>query len=268
MQAVLQPLLNAFNTFMTYLPSIIGALVVLIIGYIVAKIIQKVITKLLNKLRVDDRLTSGEGGHYVERFSPQGSPSRLVGTMVFALLMLLVITSAIGTLRIPALTTFMNTVLGYIPNLLAALLIFAIAVAIAGAVGGLAHRTMGDTMTGRIARAVGPTLVMAIAVFMVLVQLQIAFVIVTATYITLIATAGLGAALAFGLGGREAAGEMINSSYRRAQQEQETVKRDVQAGRERGERDVERTREYAQQGAGAPRNGDEAAQYDRSYRAT
>lgn len=268
MQAVLQPLLNAFNTFMNYLPSIIGALVVLIVGYIVAKIIQKVITKLLNRMRVDDRLTSGQGGQYVERFSPRGSPARLIGTVVFALIMLLVVTSAIGTLRIPALTTFMNVVLGYIPNLLAALLIFLVAVAIAGAVGGLAHRTMGDTVTGRIVRAVGPTLIMAIAVFMVLVQLQIAFVIVTATYITLIATAGLGAALAFGLGGREAAAEMINSSYRRAQQEQETVRRDLQAGRKRGERDIEQTREYAQQGAGSPRDGDEAARHDRSYRAT
>jgi fucose permease len=45
----------------------------------------------------------------------------------------------------------MNTVLSYLPNVIAALLIFIVAAAIAGAVGGLVQRTMGDTPTGRVA---------------------------------------------------------------------------------------------------------------------
>jgi hypothetical protein len=60
---------------------------------------------------------------------------------------------------------------------------------------------------------------MAIAVFMLLTQLGIAPVIVTDTYIALIGAIALGSALAFGLGGRDAAADLINSGYRKAQEQ-------------------------------------------------
>ncbi|MEU4675068.1 AI-2E family transporter [Amycolatopsis sp. NPDC023774] len=67
----------------------------------------------------------------------------------------------------------MNQVLSYLPNLLAALLIFLVAAAVAGAIGGLVHRTMGDTPTGKIVRTLVPAMIMGIAVFMILTQLGI-----------------------------------------------------------------------------------------------
>lgn len=214
---VLDSLQSGFTQLISYLPQIIGALVVLVIGYIIARLLRAVITRVLKRLHFDDRMSrAGQGGTYVQRLSPRNSPSRLIGTVVFAVIMLFVLSSAIGTLGIPALTGFMNVVLGYLPRVLAALLIFLVAAAIAGAVGTLVERTMGDTPSGRMARTAAPTLVMAIGVFMILTQLRIAPVIVTVTYVALVGAIALGSAIAFGLGGREAAAEMINSGYRRA----------------------------------------------------
>ena len=241
---ILQSLQSAFTTFVNYLPQILGALVVLVVGFIIAKILDKVITKLLGKAKLDARLTTNSGGRFAEKLSPGGSPARLVGGVVFWVIMLFVIASAIGTLNIPALTGFMNLVLSYLPNVLAALLIFIVAAVVAGAVGGLAHRTMGDTATGRVVRSGAPALIMAIAVFMILTQLGIAPVIVTATYIALVGAISLGSALAFGLGGRDAAADMINSGYRKAQEQTDTVARDAQLARERGERDARLAREH------------------------
>jgi hypothetical protein len=146
----------------------------------------------------------------------------------------------------------MNQVLAYLPNVIAALLIFLIAAAIAAAVGGLVHRTMGDTPTGRVARSAAPTLVMAIAVFMILNQLGIATVIVTATYIALIGAVALGSALAFGLGGRDAAADLINSGYRKAQEQSDQVRADLAVGRQRAEADA---RAYAPTNGGAGNGG-------------
>jgi small-conductance mechanosensitive channel len=217
---VLQSLQAAFTGFVSYLPQLLGAIVVLVVGYIIAKLLDKVIIKLLGKADLDTRLTSNAGGRFVEKVSPGGSPARLVGGVVFWVIMVFVISSAIGTLNIPALTGFMNLVLSYLPNVLAALLIFIVAAAVAGAVGGLAHRTMGDTPTGRVVHTAAPALIMAIAVFMILTQLGIAPVIVTTTYVALIGALALGSALAFGLGGRDAAADLINSGYRKAQNNQ------------------------------------------------
>ena len=243
----LQSLQNAFTTLLNYVPSIIGALLVLIIGYIIARLIRSGISRLLRKARVDDRLTHGQGGEYVARFSPQGKPSQLVGLVVQYVLMVFVIVSAVGTLNIPAVTGFVNLVLAYLPNVIVALLIFLIAAAIAAAVGGLVHRTMGDTPTGRVVRSAAPTLVMAIAVFMILNQLGIAETIVTATYIALIGAVALGSALAFGLGGRDAAADLINSGYRKAQDQSDQVRADLQTGRDRGQADAQYAAQYAQQ---------------------
>ncbi|MEJ2864052.1 mechanosensitive ion channel family protein [Actinomycetospora flava] len=255
---ILQSLQNAFTTLLDYVPNIIGALLVLIIGYIIARLIRAGITKLLRRVRLDDRLTHGRGGEYVARFSPDGSPSKLVGLVVQWVLLVFVIVSAVGTLNIPAVTGFVNLVLSYLPNVLAAVLIFLVAAAIAAAVGGLVHRTMGDTPTGRVARTAAPTLVMAIAVFMILNQLGIAETIVTATYIALIGAVALGSALAFGLGGRDAAADLINSGYRRAQQQSGQVQRDFAVGRERAEADA---RAYAPNVAGNGGAHDATAQY-------
>jgi len=239
---MLQSLQSGLSAFFSYIPQLVGALVVLVVGFIIAFILRRVITKLLNKFRLDDRLTAGSGGQYVERFSPQGSPARLVGLVLFWLIMIFVITSAISTLGIPALTGFMNQILGYLPNVIAALLIFLVAAAVAGAVGGIVHKTMGDTPTGRIVRSAAPALIMAIAVFMVLTQLGIAPVIVTATYIAIISAAALASALAFGLGGRDAAAELINSGYRKAQEQSEQVKADMATARDRGQAQAEQVR--------------------------
>lgn len=234
---ILQSLQSGFTQFVNYLPQLVGALIVLLVGYIIAKILNKIITKVLGKVRLDQRLHANSGGRFVEKASPDGSPSRLIGGVVFWVIMLFVISSAIGTLGIPALTGFMNQVLAYLPNVIAALLIFIVAAAVSGAVGGLAQRTMGDTPTGKIVSTAVPAMVMGIAVFMILTQLGIAPVIVTITYVALVGSTALAAALAFGLGGRDAAAELVNSGYRKAQQNSGTVSRDMQVGKERAQQD-------------------------------
>ena len=254
---ILRSLQDAFTTLLSYVPNVIGALLVLIIGFIIARLIRSAITKLLQKVRVDQRLTHGSGGEYVTRFSPDGSPSKLVGLVVQYVLMVFVIVSAVGTLNIPAVTGFLNLVLSYLPNVIAALLIFLIAAAVAAAVGGLVHRTMGDTPTGRVVRSAAPTLVMAIAVFMILNQLGIAQTIVNATYIALIGAVALGSALAFGLGGRDAAKDLIDSGYRRAQDQTDQVKADLRTGYDRGQAEAQQyTQQYAQ--SGQPYDGAQA----------
>lgn len=113
-----------------------------------------------------------------------------------------------------------------------------------GLIGGLAQRTMGDTPTGRLVRTVAPALVMAIA--MILTQLGIAPIIVTATYIALIGAIALACALAFGLGGRDAAADMVNSGYRKTREQPDTMQRDAQLAHERGQRDAQQARERAE----------------------
>jgi hypothetical protein len=218
-----------------FIPNLIGFLLILVVGYFIARAVKAVIAKVLEKVGLDRHLHSGQAGEFLERVSPGASPSRLIGAVAFWFIFLFVLSAAIGALQIPAVTAFMNQVLAYLPNVVVAVLIFVAAGVVAAAVGGLATKTMGDTPTGKVVASVVPAVVMGIAIFMILNQLRIAPEIVQITYTALIGALALGLALAFGLGGREVAAEMLRGAYRKGQEQKGQVKADLQKGKERGQ---------------------------------
>jgi hypothetical protein len=210
---IAQSLQRALDSLIGFIPNLLGFLVILLIGYVVARLVKVVVTKLLEKVGVDRALSGSPAGAYVERASPGASPSRLVGAVAFWFIFIYAIAAAVGALKIPALTNFMSNVQNYLPNVIAAVLILVLGLAVAGVAGAFAHRVMGETSMGRMARTIAPTLILAIVVFMVLTQLKIAPAIVTTTYIALIGMLAVSGALAFGLGGREVASDMLRDAY-------------------------------------------------------
>jgi Conserved TM helix len=208
-----QSLQRGLDSLIAFIPNLVGCLIILFIGYLIARLVKAAITKLLEAVGLDRALSGSQAGTYVERVSPGARPSRLVGVVAFWFIFIYAIAAAVGALKIPALTNFMANVQNYLPNVIAAVLILVIGVALAGAVGGIVDRLMGDSPGGRLARTIGPTVILAIVVFMVLNQLKIAPAIVTTTYIALVGMLAVAGALAFGLGGRELAADMMRDAY-------------------------------------------------------
>jgi hypothetical protein len=210
---IAQSLQRGLDSLIGFIPNLVGCLIILFVGYLIARLVKAAVSKLLEAVGLDRALSGSQAGAYVERVSPGARPSRLVGLVAFWFIFIYAIAAAVGALKIPALTNFMANVQDYLPNVIAAVLILVLGVALAGAVGGLVDRLMGDTASGRMARTVSPTLILAIVVFMVLNQLKIAPAIVTTTYIALIGMLAVAGALAFGLGGRELAADMMRDAY-------------------------------------------------------
>ena len=250
---------QALTDVLRFLPNLIGFIVILLVGYALARVVKSIVARLLGRLDVDRRLHESPAGEYVEKFSPGASPSRLVGTVAFWIIFIFALTAAIGALEIPAVTAFMNQVLAYLPNVIVAVLIFVLAAAIAGAFGGLVHRTMGDTPTGDLLRSAVPALVLSVAFFMILTQLNIAPEIVQILFTAIVGALALGLALAFGLGGRNVAARILEEAYERGQEQREQVRRDVETGKERGRRDVEQARARVESGDAAGQSGGAAA---------
>lgn len=223
---------RGWDEFFIWLPRLVAFLAIVVIGYIVAKIVEGIATRLLQRGGLDRLLERGTGGSFV--MGVIRSPSRLLGTLIFWAVFLGALSIAVDVLGIAALEDLVHSVWAYIPNVIAALLIFVVAGLIATAMVELVDRTMGDTPTGGIVKTVAPVLVMAIAVFMILDQLEIATNIVTITYAALIGAVALGMALAFGLGGRDVAGRILESAYAKGQEAKDDVKRDIQTGVQRG----------------------------------
>ncbi len=258
---IVKSLQKGLDGFFSFVPNLLGFLVILIVGYFIAKIVKAVVRKALEKVGIDRALHDSTAGQYVERVSPDASPANLIGAVVFWLIFLFVLSAAIGALKIPAVTAFMNQVLTYLPNVIAAVIIFVVAAAVAGAVGGLVAKVMGDTPTGKVVGTAVPALVMTIAVFMILNQLHIAESIVTITFAALIGSVALGAALAFGLGGRDVASRMLEDAYRKGQEQRGQVRRDVEAGKERAKDRAGEAKQRADQEVGRGGTGEQGGAY-------
>ncbi len=173
----------------------------------------------------------------------------MIGTIAFWAVLLGAISLAVSVLGIEALTNFVAAIYAYLPNVLAALLIFLVASAISAAVATIATKAMGDTALGKIVATAAPILVMTIATFMILDQLMIAESIVTITYAGLVGAIALGTALAFGLGGRDVAARMLGDAYDKGQQQRGQVKQDMQTGKQRGQRQAQDAKQQAQERA-------------------
>jgi hypothetical protein len=228
---------RGFDTFFAWIPGLIGALVILSIGYVVAKIVGNLLARLLARAGLDRTVLVGKSGEWVRKLT--ASPSHLIGKLAFWAIFLGAISLAATALGIDALTAFVASVYAYLPNVIAAVLIFLVAGAVAAGVSTMATRFMGDTPTGRIVATTAPILVMTIATFMILDQLKIAEDIVVITYAALLGSIALGAALAFGLGGREVAAEMLRGAYVKGQGAADQAKRDIERGKRRVEAEAQ-----------------------------
>ena len=219
---------RGFSVFFAWLPALLAALAILIVGYIVAKVVGGLVNRLLHRAGFDRAVHGAPGGGYVQRVTER--PSGLIGTIAFWAIWLGAISIALTALGIEAVSEFVAAVWAYLPNVVVALAIFLIAGAVAAGVATLATRVMGETPLGKIVATAAPILVMTIATFMILDQLMIAESIVTITYAGLIGAIALGSALAFGLGGRDVARRALETAVAKGVENKEEFRQDLDHG--------------------------------------
>lgn len=221
------------DEFFEWLPRLVGALVILAIFWIVARVVTKLLLKVLPRTGMDRAVRSGRMGQYVARYAEGLRPSSVLATIVFWFILLTGVVLALSTLGIEALDNAIAAIVGYLPHVVAAILILVVALAIAGVVGGAIIKLMGDTALGKIAAAIVPVLVLTIAVFMALVELQIAEEIVVGMFYIVLGAIALAAALAFGLGGRNAAQRLLDGAYEKGQEAMPRARAEMRLARER-----------------------------------
>lgn len=230
-----------FDGLFEAIPIVLGVLAILLVGYFIALALKKATRTTLHKLGLDDMFEKNQIGQYVQKIV--ASPSRFVGRVVFWLTMFGAVTVALATFEVNTFDSILTGLYGYIPNILAAFLIFVVAGLVSSGVSGVINRTMGNTGTGKIAQAVVPAVIMSISVFMILTQLNIATEIVVITYASLMGSLALGLALAFGLGGRTVAAKMLDSAYNAGVRNADRVKSDIAEGKANAKREGKRVKD-------------------------
>ena len=236
---------TATDKVFAFLPALFGAILFLLIGYIIAKVIQKVVKAALGKARFDRALHVSPAGKFLYRLFE--SPTAVVAKLAFYAVFLLFISFAVSALNIPTFNNILNGVFSYIPKIIASMLIFLVASAITGGAEMFIRRVLGKSPLAKIVGAVIPVIVLSIAVFMILNQLQIAPAIVNITYTAILGAMSLGLALAFGLGGKDVASQILSQAYENAQAKAPMVKDEARRAKANTQQLAEETRQKVQQ---------------------
>ncbi len=207
---LLQPLQEAIGTFLAYIPQLIGAIIILIVGYIVAKVLQAVVGRVLRGIGFDRWMERGGVKQFFDRAQTDHTPATIIGLLVFWFIFIIAITMAADALGVPQISEFLNQLLAYIPSILAAVLILFLAALLANFLSGVVRGATGSGLLGSIVRYA----VLIYAVFAALTQLGIAVELTAPTFLIVLGAVALALAIAFGLGGREVAQEILEKAYR------------------------------------------------------
>lgn len=212
-----QIVLNAFNDllsrFFSFLPGLIGAIVILVIGLIIAGLVAKLVEKLIKMLGIDSVIArlqheiTGKPGREVRA-------SLVLREVVRWFLIFVFLIAASEALGLDQLSVFLNNILLYLPNIIVAVIILTVTMVLAKYVSEI---VMGSEMVTKsnlenyIVSSVAKWAIIIFGLLAALLQLGIAPSLVNSIVIGVVAAVSLAIGLAFGLGGQDEASRMIKN---------------------------------------------------------
>lgn len=202
----------------TWLPAILGALLLLFMGWLVARIAQALIARLLHRLAINhlaDRTGITRG---LTAIGVQSTLSYLLARIIFWLILIFFILLSLGALGLTdVVTSALSSFFAFLPRLVAAAVIFL--------VGAFIARIAGDAVTAMTVqsnmpsgRVLGQALrysLLLVVVILSLDELGVQTTILTTIIIVTVAAVAFGLALAFGLGNRQLAHSIMAGFHAR-----------------------------------------------------
>ncbi|MBI3046302.1 MAG: hypothetical protein HYY86_02050 [Candidatus Harrisonbacteria bacterium] len=195
----------------SWLPNLIGATLVFVVGLIVAAGLGSLAERVVGALRLDAALRKLGVEEYTRRANLELNSGHFLGQLVYWFMLLAFLLAASDILGFFALSSFLREVLLYIPNIVIAVLIMLAALVVANLA---KHLVRASVMSARLhaVKFLGSAAWWVVMIFgglAALVQLGIAVSIINTVITGLIAMMALAGGLAFGLGGKDTAAELL-----------------------------------------------------------
>lgn len=188
---------NALDLVVTFVPKLLLALVILIVGLIIAKLISKAVDVLLERVGFD-RL--GERGGVKQALARSNlDASDVIAKIVYWAIVLLTLQFAFGVFGPNPISALLATIIGYLPNVIVAIIIVIIAAAIAQAVKTLLLAVLGGLSFGRALANIASVFIIFLGVVAALNQVGIAWTVTTPVLIAVLAT--IAGVIIVGVGG-------------------------------------------------------------------
>lgn len=200
-------------------PRVIAALVLLLIGWIVARLFHSVVSRVLRRIGFDVLSERAGISGLMSSAGFTRDPSWIVGRLIFWLLMLTFFLAAANQLQLDAIVSTLQNFVGFIPNLIAVVLIGVFGAVFGRFVGGLVRASASEAgiefadVLGKLVTNV----ILIMVVVMAFSQLEIKSDILEVAFGVILGAFGLGIAIMLGLGSKDVARNIIAGLYARRQ---------------------------------------------------
>jgi small-conductance mechanosensitive channel len=226
-------LIGVAETVVAYLPNLLAAIVLIIVGWLLGKLVGAIVTKVLRAVRFNEVADRAEIDTFIEKAGIKSGPSEVVGAIARWAVYLVFFLAAFAVLGLPQVATLINMVIAYLPSVALAIIVLFMGALIGKVIAGIIRGFIGSMGMGNpeIFANIARFAVIAFAVIAALDILEIAPTVVSALWVAFLALIVGSVALAFGLGGREAASHLMLGRMLRAEVEPGV---EVMAGAYRG----------------------------------
>lgn len=216
-EAVLSPLELLWARLVAFLPNVLAAFALLLIGYVLARSLRYLLENVLRRVGID-RFSERVGvDDFIKRVVDGLTLSRLLGWLVFWFVMLAFFISAADALQLPRFSSALDEIVRYLPNVAGAIAILLVGLYFAGVLRDMVTRAA--TMLGtEYANTLGTVLFLLVAVIggsLAVSQLNVETALLNQVVVIVLVGAVLALALAVGLGGRDVASNALAGIYLR-----------------------------------------------------
>ncbi|MFZ5523334.1 MAG: mechanosensitive ion channel family protein [Pseudomonadota bacterium] len=208
---ILEPLNELFLKFKVFVPNLLAMLVILLAGIILARIVRLALVKFLIVINFDSWSDRMGFTKLMRKGDLWSKPSATLGGIVFWLLIIVTLMSGLNALQIPAFDHLVGQFFSYVPRIFSAAIILIVGYVLSGFISRTVLITAANSgfhYAKLLAKATN-TLLIVLIMAMVMEQLQIAPSIVLAAFSIIFGGIVIALAIAFGVGGIEAARRVI-----------------------------------------------------------
>lgn len=210
-EAITMSLIGLWERFVSFLPSLLGALLVFFFGLVVAVALGKVAEKFIALLRIDQIIGKMSFG---EKFKEAGINiriSKFFGELVKWFLVLVFLMASTDILGLTQVSEFLNSVIIYVPNIVIATIILSVAFLLGNFVFHTVRSSskVAGIMSASFLAIIAKWSIIIFGLLAALIQLGIATSLVNTIFIGLVAAFSIAFGLAFGLGGKEEAALLL-----------------------------------------------------------
>jgi hypothetical protein len=209
--ATVDALQSMWQGFLLLVPKIIGALIVFIIGWFIALGIGKLVSEILKRIKFNALFERGSWKSALDKADIKLDASEFLGAVSKWILVIVFLLAAVEILGLTEFASFLNRVLGYVPHAIVAALIFVVAVIIADIVEKIVRAAVEGIKIGygQVAGAIIRWSIWVFAIIAILVELGIGRDLFLSLFQGLIALLVIAGGLAFGLGGKDVAADVL-----------------------------------------------------------